>query len=266
MSWLSQQERQFDTGVAYLTEPRGAPRLHWGGFLGSALGGLVHGAENVGSAIKKGVIDVGHVAGTIASNPLVDAGIGAFLGPGAAAAAGGLGRLIAPGGNVGNAAVGAGTGYLAGKGGSLLRNLLAGPSGAGANPDPNGGVADASAGGDGSQSWLQSLLHGAEGVGGTLLNGAKNAVSGSGPGGLSLPVLGLAGAQVANAAQLGAKGNDYADKAFNLSNDSYGSRAGLRSAGIAGLSTSRPMQDLSGLTAIRNRNPVAGGLRSATGA
>lgn len=187
-------------------------------------------------------------------------GVGTALGAGLGQALGGIGSGKGVGPSL---AQGAGV-YAGGK---LLGSALGALQGGGsANTDPNGGMADASTGGDGSQSWLQSLLHGAEGVGSTLLNGAKNAVSGSGPGGLSLPVLGLAGAQVANAAQLGAKGNDYADKAFNLSNDSYGSRAGLRSAGIAGLSTPRPMQDLSGLTAIRNRNPVAGGLRSATGA
>lgn len=97
--------------------------------------------------------------------------------------------------------------------------------------------------------------------GGAAILGAGDAIGqhlpgevpGAGGGTNPLATL-LAGAQTLNAAHLGQKQNDYADKAWNLANDSYTSRAPLRSQGLASLlNPTKP--DLSNLTAIRAKNP-----------
>lgn len=80
---------------------------------------------------------------------------------------------------------------------------------------------------------------------------------GNGGGGIDPLILGLAGLQTANAAQLGKTGNDFSSKAWGAANDSYQNRAGLRSKGIAGLMQDRPMQNTSGLSALRMQNPIA---------
>lgn len=76
--------------------------------------------------IKKPIVGAGHAVGSIASNPFVDAGIGALFGPGAAALAGGLGHLMAPGGNLGRGAIGAVEGGAAGYAGQGLGNVFRG--------------------------------------------------------------------------------------------------------------------------------------------
>lgn len=177
---------------------------------------------NIGNALKKGVTDVGHFAGKVASNPIVDAGIGLIGGPGAAAAAGGLGRLLAPGGNIGEAAKGAAIGGAAGYGASKIGGALSGGGsmldkakgvlGAGASAAPM--VSGASGGGGGLPDWLS-------GIGGYLTgNGGGNA---------------LAIAQGANATMLGKKSSDLADEALTSAKDNYAERAPLRTAGIAGM-------------------------------
>ena len=67
-------------------------------------------------------------------------------------------------------------------------------------------------------------------------------------------MMALAAAQTANAAHLGQKADHYAQAA----SDQFDTQAPLRTAGQSGLLTPRPMQDLSGLSAIRRQNPVAG--------
>ncbi len=96
----------------------------------------------------------------------------------------------------------------------------------------------------------------ASGAGGVLSN-ALGGLTGNGSGGsISPAVLALAAAQAGNSASLGKQANDYSDKAWNLANDSYTSRAGLRDLGIKGL-TNNAAPDLSSLSAIRAQNPVA---------
>jgi hypothetical protein len=210
-------------------------------FLSRALHGVGHAVQGVG-----------HVVGSIASNPLVDGLIGATLGPGAAAAAGGFGRLIAPGGNVGQAALGGVEGYGAGKVGQIGRSALGGLLHGGA-----GGVADASAGGGGIVDTIKGAVGGAAGGLGGLARSALGGLTGEiGSSGLSPAVLGLAGLGMANSAQLGSKANDFADKAWGLSNDSYNARSGLRSSGIDQLLHPQAPQT-GGLTALRMQNPVA---------
>lgn len=82
--------------------------------------------------VKKGVVGAGHAIGSVAGNPLVDAGLGMFFGPEAAAAAGGLGRLMAPGGNIGRGLTGAAIGGAAGYGGQMLGGVTGIGSGASA--------------------------------------------------------------------------------------------------------------------------------------
>lgn len=98
------------------------------------LSGIGHAISNVGSAIKKGVVDTGHAVGKVASNPIVQGGVGLAFGPAAAAAVGGLGHLIAPGGNVGKAVAGAAEGYGAGTIGHTIGSLMSGGD-VGANGD-----------------------------------------------------------------------------------------------------------------------------------
>lgn len=66
----------------------------------------------------------------------------------------------------------------------------------------------------------------------------------------------LAGLQVANAANLGKKSNQYADNAMNSVNQSYMDRAGLRSAGIEGM-LHPPTPDVTQLSRIRSSNPYS---------
>lgn len=196
-------------------------------FLGSVFGG-----------VKDAVTGVGHAVGKVASSPITQGILGATLGPGAAALAGGVGRLMAPGGNLGNAAAGAVSGGAAGLTGGVLRGALSGGA---------GGLLGAVKG-------AGSLFGG--GGGGSTLGLGGGAGGGGGGNGVRPAVLALAGLQAANAASLGKKANDYSDQAFNFANDSYTSRAGLRSAGINGLANPKA-PDMSGLSAIRAQNPVA---------
>lgn len=92
--------------------------------------------KNIGRTITKAVKDTGHEVGKVASNPIVDAGLALIpgVGPGIAAGAAGLGRLMAPGGNIGNAlksgvetyGVGRLAGAIPGVGGAMskLKNVI----------------------------------------------------------------------------------------------------------------------------------------------
>ncbi|HKW09273.1 MAG TPA: hypothetical protein VJO33_02775, partial [Gemmatimonadaceae bacterium] len=91
--------------------------------------------SNIGHAVKKGVTDVGHFVGNVATNPWVDAGLAGVLAltgvgiPASAAIMGGtkgLGELIKPGGNLGNAASGGLKGAALGAGASALGGALSG--------------------------------------------------------------------------------------------------------------------------------------------
>jgi hypothetical protein len=247
---------------------------------------------NIGRAIKKGVTDTGHFVGKVASNPLVDGAIGLIGGPAAAAAAGGLGRLIAPGGNLGTAAKGAAVGYGAGQVGSLARKLgggaLAAATGGGASsPAPSAGqsvdqivdFADdgspiyasdiggsipggfdptnpASSGGVGWEDALKGAVTGGVRKLGQTLTGQ--------PGGVGLGDLamgGLAGYQALNAANASKRAGQYNDKAINLAETRWGDAAPLRSAGTARL-LNPAKTDLSNVYTDPT-NPFARKLRSA---
>jgi hypothetical protein len=80
---------------------------------------------NIGNAIKKGVTDVGHFAGRVLSNPIVE-GASAFIpgvGPLITAGEGALGGILKPGGNLGTALRGGLQGAAAGALGGGIRKL-----------------------------------------------------------------------------------------------------------------------------------------------
>lgn len=225
----------------------------------SVFGSIWGGVKNVGSTIKKAAVDTGHEIGRAQNKDWVKAleaaglaatGVGA---PAAAALLGGasaLGGAIAPGGNIGTAAgqgvKGAAMGYGAAKAGAALK-------GTGSFLDKAGAVYGAGKSALGAATGGVGGL--ASGVAGALTGGSGGG-GGGGLGGVNPAILGLAGLQTANAASLGAKANDFADKGWNAVNDSYMSRAGLRSKGIDGL-MNPVARDTSALSAIRNQNPVA---------
>lgn len=200
---------------------------------------------NAWNAVKKGVTDVGHVAGKVASNPLVEGLAGATLGPEAAAALGGIGHLIAPGGNIGSGLKGAVTGGAAGLAGSGIKNL--------------GGMALSGLGGAGGSTPAWGAGSGGIDLGGLLKSGVSGlaGLAGGGGGGLSLGGLanaGLGAAGIANAASLQNKSNQYATNAMDTANQSYDSRAPLRTAGVQGMLSPSSGIDLSGLKKIAGRN------------
>jgi hypothetical protein len=254
MAWrrivISALDRQFDSGVAMLTMPRGAPRLHWG--LGDVWGGI----KNVGSTIKKAAVDTGHELGRAASNPVVQGltaaglaatGVGAPAAAAIMAAQRGGGALLKPGGNIGaglrGGVEGAAMGAGAAKAGSLVRGVLSNGLPSASSVFSSGGALKDAAG---------KLISG--GAGG--LPASIASAAGLGGGGVS-PLVGLlAGAQMVNATNLGAKANQFADEGWNLAKGSYMDRAGLRSKGIEGL-TNPVTRDTSALSSIRNTNPVA---------
>jgi hypothetical protein len=180
--------------------------------------------------VKKGVVGVGHVAGEVASNPLVDAGLGAFFGPEAAAAAGGIGRLLAPGGNLGNAAVSGLEGYAAGKAGQLVKGGVTGLLGSTGSPLDRikamlaGGTAAAGLGGGSNplSSAAASLFGGGTG-------------SGGGMSAADLAKLGLLGGSVAAAAADRQRQTGLQDKAVGYATGAYDEKAPLRAQAIAAL-------------------------------
>lgn len=212
--------------------------------------------RNVGTAIKKGVSDLGHEVGRAASNPWVQGALATGLaatGVGAPAAAGimaatrGGGALLKPGGNIGaglrGGVEGAALGATAGGIGSALR-------GGGSFLSKAGNIAGlARTAGSAVGGAVPALAGGAGSLAGLA--------SGNGRGGNIHPaILALAAAQGVNAASLGKKANDFSDSAWSLANDSYTSRAPLREKGMAGLMAPQS-RDLSSLSALRAQNPVA---------
>lgn len=229
-------------------------------FFGDVWGGVKKVAGNVGSTVKKAVVDTGHEIGRAQNKDWVKAleaaGLAAtgFGAPAAAALIGGgslLGGAIAPGGNLGTAigqgAKGAAIGGAAGALGSTLRGGGSLLGKAGSVLGAGKGVLGSALGAGGS------ALRAIPGLASGALGGAG---SGTGGGSINPTILALAGLQTANAASLGKTANDFSDKAWSGANDSYTERAGLRSGGInrmtAPVSTAQPA-----LSAIRANNPYA---------
>lgn len=195
-------------------------------WLSSALG-------DVGNVVK----GVGHAAGSVLSNPLVDAGL-AFIpgvGPLAAGAAGALGGALKPGGNFGSTLTGGLEGAASGLAGGAARGALgiggaaapAGVSALGASsaiPDAAmglGGAAGAAAG-TGGAGGLLGGIEGLAGQAGNFLtgNGGKNA-------------LGIA--QGVNAALQQKKSTDYAKDALGSVEAAYNAKSPLRAQGLGTL-------------------------------
>lgn len=184
-------------------------------WLSSALGGIGHAVEGIG-----------HTAGQILSNPIVDAGLTFIpgIGPVAAGLAGAAGGLLKPGGNLGSAISGGLSGGLAGMGAQSVAGLLGGGA-AGAGAGAAGGAASAipdSAIPAAGHGGVLGSLEGLAGKAGDFLtgNGGKNA-------------LGIA--QGINAALQQKQANDYAKQALGSVEGSYAERAPLRAQGIKGL-------------------------------
>jgi hypothetical protein len=211
--------------------------------------------KGVGKVVK----NVGHAAGKVLSNPLVDAGL-AFIpgvGPVAAGLAAGAGRLIAPGGNIGNALVTGGTtgltsGLVKGAGSSVLSKI---PGVGGFFSGGGAGATDALAGNVAPSAASAVGLPTAAGGGG-LLDKVGGLVKSAGQYALKNPGTVLTAAQGVNAALDAAQSRSLENKAMGYATDDYSARAPLRSAGIAGLLA--PPVNLSGNRAYSSAgNPYA---------
>lgn len=185
--------------------------------------------------------DVGHFLGGVLKNPITEGIIGLTpLGPLGGLAAGALGGLIAPGGNLGGALKGGLTGGLAGEAGKVLGsgsigNLLKDIPYLGSIFGGGGSSGNAAAGGlpttaGGGIDW------------GTLLN---------------LGQAGLGISDLVSASQLAKQSKDYANQALSSATTAYNQKQPLRQAGMAGMLNPR-IQDLSGLLA--NSGPYGAGL------
>lgn len=190
--------------------------------------------------------DLGHKVGGVLDNKwtkgalaggLALTGVGAPLAAGIMAGSGALGGALHEGGGLHDALGGAASGAAEGYGASKIGGVLHGGGSILGKATALGGLAK-------------------DGVGGIPGAGAIGSGLSSLGGGNPLTGL-LAGAQTVNAGMLGQKSNDFADKAWNLANDSYTSRAPLREQGLRSLMAPK-QQDLSGLTAIRAQNPRSG--------
>ncbi|MCW2968105.1 MAG: hypothetical protein JWM71_1877, partial [Solirubrobacteraceae bacterium] len=206
----------------------------------------LHAIANVGKAIGNGVTGLGHVVGTVASNPLVEGVLGATLGPGAAALAGGFGHLLAPGGNLGTAATGALTGGAAGLAGKALGPAVRAIPGIGSIL--GGGAPSGAPGGDGApvldgNGMPIDVSGGGASGGGSTGNAALDAILGLGKSAVSavkdnaLPIgmLGLAGAQAINAGKASARAGTLQDKALGLADSNWKFGEDLRNQGRARL-------------------------------
>lgn len=183
--------------------------------------------SNAAKAVGKAVKDAGHFTGKVLSNPIVDAGLMFIpgVGPVAAGLAAGAGRLIAPGGNIGNAlktglTTGVGSGLVHGAGSELLGKIpgVGGLLGGGSGAVPEA----ASAAGGGASNGLLS-----GGVGGLIKKAGSYALEH--PGNI------LTAAQGVNSALDAASARALEKKAMGYATDDYASRAPLRAAGVAGL-------------------------------
>lgn len=228
--------------------------------------------SNAVKAIGKAGKDVGHFAGKVLSNPIVQTA-SAFIpgvGPLITAGEGALGGLLRPGGNLGRAATGALSGAAAGFAGGGIKRLGAGALGSllhrgGPVMDANGidgqgdfahaedgfgfgtpsdpaGIADAiwngtyTAGGSGGGGVGGFLSGAAKKIGGGLLNGLTGQGQGGGLGGLgNLALGGLAGYQALNAANASKRAGHLSDQALALAEQRWKDAAPLRTAGQATL-------------------------------
>lgn len=210
--------------------------------------------SSIGHAIK----GIGHVAGKVLSNPIVQTA-SAFIpgvGPLVTAGEGALGGLLKPGGNLGSALSGGIQGGLAGAAGGNIRKLgtgiLSGGLGStikgigggtlsgmlgGGGSDPYGNITGYDDGGfpiyagddQGGGGWQGTLRK----LGSGILNGAGG---GGGLGGLgNLAVGGLAGYQAINAANASKRAGQLSDQAINLATQRWNDAAPLRNAGQARL-------------------------------
>jgi len=212
------------------------------------------------SSIGKGIKDIGHFVGKAASNPLVLGGISLIPGVGlpAAAAIGGLGGILKPGGNPRELLKGAATGAAANTAAKVISKI----PGVGSTISKIPGISD-----------IGKFIGGIPGLGavGSALGqipGIQSAANflggGGGDGGTdwgtvakNAGLIGLGGLQAANAASLGKKSNEYAQAAMDAVNKSYGERGLLRAAGVGGMLHPQTA-DLSGL--LTHSGPYATGL------
>jgi hypothetical protein len=219
--------------------------------------------SSIGNAIK----GVGHLAGKVLSNPIVE-GASAFIpgvGPLITAGEGALGGLLKPGGNFGSALTGGlqgaaagaaggtirklGTGILSNGLGSTIKGIAGGTMGGmmdrngidgqgGGGGGAYGNIIDYDAGGNpiyagdqqGGGSWQDAILGGARKLGSGLLGGGS---TGSQLGNLAIG--GLAGYQALNAANASKRAGQLSDKAIGLAESRWNDAAPLRSAGQARL-------------------------------
>ena len=205
-------------------------------------------------SIGKGIKGIGHFLGTVASNPITQGIVGLTpLGIPGAVLTGALGRLIAPGGNIGQAAQGALSGGLAGAAGQGIRGIIGSAAKGGIGSIFSGGGAD-NKGNLGAIGDLLGRFGGVAGLGSFLGGGA-------GGGGLEqiakLGALGLGAANLVNAQTLGKKSSDLATQALNTTQENWKLNEALRTQGRAGLLNPKIM-DLSRLMA--NAGPYGASL------
>jgi len=235
-----------------------------------------------GRALK----ETGHALGRVATNPLVDAGLAGVLaltGVGAPAAAAimagtkGIGELISPGGNIGDAARGALTGGAEGALASGLAGLLRGGGGTAAGTIA-GNVAPGTTGiaGPGGLQTATDIIKGVPGgvervgnyvgdalglgtsAGGAGSAGSKNILQralGWLTGNSGANALGLA--QALNSIYQQKQASDAAKRAIKGLEQNYAERARLRTAGIEGM-VNPITPDIS--TLLVNAGPYAQGL------
>jgi hypothetical protein len=249
----------FDRGIAVLSEPRGAPRLHWGW-------NPLDDIKQAAGAVKDGVVGAGHFVGQAASNPWVQGltaaglaatGVGAPAAAAIMAAERGGGALLQPGGNIGDAVKGGLEGAAMGGAASAAGSAIHGGGGLLSKAGSLYGAGKTALGIGGNTAGLPS---GAPSDGPTAPSvGTPNGSDVPGPAGLSPAVMALVGAQGVNAAQLGAKANDFADRAWTNANAPYEAKAPLRASGISALqnpSFTAPTSQ-GNLSGIMNQNPNA---------
>jgi hypothetical protein len=265
------------------------PRIRVGGTLGKI-------GQNVKNATTKAVVDTGHTIGKVADNKwaqyaamaaLAATGVGAAPAAAMMAAMKGGGKLLKPGGNIGEGlkggVQGALQGYGASKIGSLARGVIgsvtggagaagggiqsAGNSGASGDYIPgsapsagvNGGeyipgsAPSAGGGSAGGGSWWDNLLHGggSDGKGnmGLLgdLGGKFSGAVGSVTGGGGMDKI-LTAAAVAQQALDAKRQRDLQNEGLGFAKDAYSSRAPLRQRGLQ-LAQDEGVQDLSSIFA-----------------
>lgn len=255
------------------------------------------GLRKVGSGIKNTVVGAGHLVGEVASNPVVQGltaaglaatGVGVPAAAAIMAAERGGGKLLAPGGNIGQAARGGVEGAAMGAGASLLgsgvRRVVGaiGARGAGAVTDPRTGLptggGDAVPGDGMDPAYDPVGSDGGSGGGSSIFDGALGAVRKVGTGVLTgqtggggfwdaagnyiknnvgnIVTGGLAAEQGLAAAKASARASEMSDKALGIAQDNWNQGADLRTAGKSGL-LNRTTHDLTDVYGT-NKGPFAG--------